>query len=197
MVTDMSMKAKFFAEFARALRNFRYERTRSGLWFPAQKIAMGGVFEHQIDNGPWLADHNAYALEALDAMMSCWFNNGSVPTAFYIAPFTNAVTPASSLKAADFAATLSEFTGYTESTRQAWTPNGNASAQTMTNSNAPAVFTGGSTAATIRGAGLLTASAKGDTTGVLVAAARFGADNPLNPGGTLKIKYTVQGAPAA
>lgn len=189
------MKAKFFAEFARALRNFRYERTRSGLWFPAQKIALGGVFEHQIDNGPWLADHNAYALEGLDAMMSCWFNNGSVPTAFYIALFTNAVTPASSLKAADFTATLSEFTGYTESTRQAWTPNGNASAQTMSNSDDPAVFTGGSTAATIRGAGLLTSAIKGDTTGVLVAAARFAADNPLNPGGTLKIKYTVQGTP--
>ncbi|WP_449426034.1 hypothetical protein [Rhodanobacter lindaniclasticus] len=191
------MKAKFFAEFARALRNYRYERTRSGILFTAQKIVMGGVFEHQIDGGPWLADHNAYALEGLDAMMSCWFNNGSVPTAFYIAPFTNAVTPASSLTAATFASTLSEFTGYTESARQAWTPNGNASAQTMSNSNAPAVFTGGSTAATIRGGGLMTSAIKGDTTGVLVAAARFAADNPLNPGGTLKIKYTVQGTPAA
>lgn len=196
MVTDM-MKAKFFAEFARALRNFRYERTRSGLWFPAQKIAVGGVFEHQIDDGPWLADHNAYALEGLDAMMSCWFNNGSVPTAFYIAPFTNAVTPASSLTAANFTSTLAEFTGYTETARQAWTPNGNASAQTMSNSDAPAVFTGGSTAATIRGAVMVTSAIKGDGTGVAVAGARFGADNPLNPGGTLKIKYTVQGAPAA
>jgi hypothetical protein len=197
MVTDMSMKAKFFAEFARALRNFRYERTRSGLWFPAQKIAVGGVFEHQIDDGPWLADHNAYALEGLDAMMSCWFNNGSVPTAFYIAPFTNAVTPASSLTAANFTSTLAEFTGYTETARQAWTPNGNASAQTMSNSDAPAVFTGGSTAATIRGAVMVTSAIKGDGTGVAVAGARFGADNPLNPGGTLKIKYTVQGTPAA
>lgn len=190
------IKSRFFAEFRRALRNFRFERTPGGLLFPAQKISMGGVFHHCMDDGPWQADHNAYALESLDQMLSDWFNNGSVPTAFYIAPFTNNTTPSSSLKAADFANTLGEFTGYTESARQAWTPNGNSSAQTMSNSAAPAEFTGGASAATIRGAGLLTSAVKGGTGGVLVAAAAFAAANPLNPGGTLKIKYELVATPA-
>jgi hypothetical protein len=191
------IKSRFFAEFARALRNFKFERTPGGVLFPAQKIAMGGVFHHCVDDGPWQADHNAYALEALDQMLSDWFNNGSVPSAFYIAPFTNNIVPASSLTAATFAATAGEFTGYTESARQAWTPNGNASAQTMSNSAAPAEFTGGASPATIRGAGLLTASAKSATSGVLVAAAAFAASNALNPGSTLKIKYDLVATPAA
>lgn len=189
------IKTRFFAEFARALRNFKFERSPGGVLFTAQRVEVGGVFSHQLDGGAWQADHNAYALEALDKMLSDWFNNGSVPTAFYIAPFTNNVAPASTLKAVNFAATQGEFVGYTETDRQEWTPNGNAAAQTMSNSDAPAVFTGGASAATIRGAGMLTSSIKGGTAGLLVAAAAFGAANPLNPGGTLKIKYELVATP--
>lgn len=197
------IKSRFFAEFARALRNFKFERTPGGVMFPAQKITLGGVFSHCSNEGPgtafgpWQADHNAYALEALDQMLSDWFNNGSVPTGFYIAPFTNNITPSSSLTGATFAGTAGEFTGYTESARPQWVPNGDASNQTMSNSNSPAEFTGGASAATIRGGGLLTSAVKGSTTGVvLVAAAPFAAANPLNPGGTLKIKYDLVATPA-
>lgn len=196
-MVNMMIKTRLASALALALRTFKYERTDTGLYFTKQRIGLGGVFSHQLDDGPWHADHNAYALEALDKMLSDWFNNGSNPAAFYIAPFTNVVTPASSLKAADFASTLGELTGYVEGARQTWTPNGNSVAQTMSNSNAVAVFTGGASAATIRGAGLLTSGVKGGAGGVLVAASRFATDNQLNPGSTFKIKYDLVATPVA
>lgn len=194
MVTDMR---NWIPEFARALRNFRYERTENGVWFAAQQVEFGGIFETSVDGSAWAPHKNTVTLPFLDKMLSDWFNSGTPPTGFYIAPFTNNVAPSSSLTAANFTATQGEYTGYTQSARVAWTSNGAASAQTVSNSNAPAEFTVGASATTIRGAGLITASAKGATTGVLVAAALFDVGNSMNPGSTIKIKYSLAGAPSA
>ena len=191
----MTIRERFKAEFARALRNFRYERTGAGIYFPAQKMSFGGVFSTSVDGGAWSPKwHNTVALENLDAMLSCYLNNGStpIPTGFFVAPFVNNVAPTSSLTAATFAATQGEWTGYTQSTRVQWTPNGPSSGQTMSNSTAPATFTVGATAATVYGAAVIaTASAKGATTGTLVGAALFGAANTLNPGSTLQVQYSL------
>ena len=194
MVTDMR---NWKAEFARALRNFRYDRTENGVWFPAQKAGFGGIFETSVDGSAWVPNKNTVTLQFLDQMLGDWFNSGSPPTGFYIAPFTNNTAPSSALTAATFAGTQGEYTGYTQATRVEWVSNGASAAQTVSNSNAPAEFTIGSAATTIRGAGLLTASAKGAGTGVLVAAALFDAGNTLNSASTLKIKYSLAGAPGA
>lgn len=195
MVTHM--KNSWKAEFARALRNFRFDRTENGVYFPAQKAGFGGIFETCVDGGDWRAHKNTVTLQYLDAMLSCYFNNGSPPTGFYVAPFTNSVVPSSALTAATFAGTQGEYTGYTQATRVGWTANGASAAQTVSNSNAPAEFTIGASAVNITGAGLLTASAKSAATGVLVAAALFGTANSLNAGSTLKVKYSLAAAPAA
>ena len=195
MVTDMLNRLK--AEFARALRNFHYERTENGVWFPAQKAGFGGIFATSVDGAPWQHHKNTVALEGLDAQLSTYFNNGAPPTGFYLAPFTNNVAPTSALTAALFASTLGEYTGYTQATRAAWVPNGPSAAQTVSNSNAPGAFTVGAAAVNVTGAALLaTASAKGATTGVLVAAALFSTANSLNPGSTLKVQYSLAGTPA-
>lgn len=193
----MNILKQFKAEFARALRNFHYERSPNGLYFPKQKILFGGIFHVSQDGGPWVASHNTVALEGLDATLTCYYNNTAAPTAFYIAPFSNNTTPSSSLTAATFASTQGEYTGYTQATRVAWTPNGASSGQTVSNSNSPAQFTIGSSAATVTGAGLIaTASGKGATTGVLSAAALFGSANSLNPGSTLSIQYSLSATPS-
>lgn len=195
MVTRM--KSNWMAEFARALRNFRYERTESGVWFPAQKAGFGGIFATSVDGAPWQHHKNTVALEGLDAQLSTYFNNGAPPVAFYLAPFTNNVAPTSALTAALFASTLGEYTGYTQATRVPWVPNGPSAAQTVSNSTAPGTFTVGAAAVNITGAGLLaTASTKGAITGVLVAAALFTTPNSLNPGSTLKVQYSLSGTPA-
>ena len=194
MVTDMR---NWKAEFARAMRNFRYERTEHGVWFPAQKAGFGGIFETSVDGSGWAKHKNTVTLEYLDAILNGYFNASSAPVGFYIAPFTNNTATSSALTAATFAATQGEYTGYTQATRVGWTSNGPSAAQTVSNSNAPAEFTIGASAVNITGAGLLTASAKGGTTGVLVAAALFSSPNSLNPGSTLKVKYSLAAAPAA
>jgi hypothetical protein len=196
MVTRM--KNRLLAEFARAMRNFRYERTPEGVFFTQPKVSFGGVFHYSVDDGPFLHAKNTVALEGLDALLSCYFNNGSPPTAFYLAPFTNATDPSSALTAATFTSTQGEYTGYTEAARQLWTPNGNSASQTMSSSNAPAVFTIGASAATLRGGGLIaSASAKGATTGKMIAAALFPVANTLNPGSTFKLWYSIGATPAA
>lgn len=194
MVTDMMNRWK--AEFARALRNFRFERTENGVWFPAQKAGFGGIFATSVDGAPWQHHKNTVALEGLDAQLSTYFNNGSPPVAFYLAPFTNNVAPTSALTAALFAGTQGEYTGYTQPTRAQWVSNGPSAAQTVSNSTAPGTFTIGAAAVNITGAALLaTASAKGAITGVLVAAALFSTPNSLNPGSTLKVQYSLSGTP--
>lgn len=195
MVIDMMNRWK--AEFARALRNFRYERTENGVWFPAQKAGFGGIFTLIRPDWDPVPGKNTVTLPWLDKMLDTYFNAASAPAGFYIAPFTNAVTPSSALTAANFASTLGEYTGYTQATRVAWTSNGASASQKVSNSNAPGTFTIGTSPTTLNGAGLLTASAKGSTDGVLVAAARFDVGNTLSGGSTFKIQYSLAGTPAA
>lgn len=191
----MTIRERFKAEFLRALRNFRYERTDTGVLFPDQKMSFGGVFRTSVDGSAWSPEwHNTVALENLDAMLSCYFDNGAaaIPTGFFVAPFTNNVAPTSALTAATFTATQGEWTGYTQATRVQWVPNGASSGQTVSNSVAPATFTVGATAATVYGAAVIaTVSAKSATTGTLVGAALFGAANTLNAGSTLQVQYSL------
>jgi hypothetical protein len=192
----VTMMKNWKAEFARALRNFRFERTRNGLYFPAQKAAFGGFFSTCGPDGVWVDHKNTVTLEWLDALYDTYFNAAAAPTGLYIAAFTNNTAPVKELTAATFAATQGEYTGNTEATRVPWVSNGVSSAQTVSNSNAPAVITIGAANATLRGAALLTASAKGAAAGKLVAAALFNVANTYNPGSTVKVQYTISGTPA-
>lgn len=195
MVTDMMNRWK--AEFARALRNFRYEKTEHGVFFPAQNAEFGGIFSTSVDGGPWVPNKNTVTLPWLNNLLDVYLNGAAAPTGVYIAPFTNNTVPSSALTAADFAGTQGEYTGYTEAARQQWVSNGAAASQQVSNSAAPATFTVGASATTIRGAGLLTVPTKGATTGILVAAALFDVANTLSAGSTIKIQYSLSGAPAA
>jgi hypothetical protein len=197
MVTTVQMLSRLKNEFARAMRNFRYERTPEGLYFAAQKALFGGVFSARVGDGPWAQSCNTVALEGIDDLFSVFFHNGSSPTVFSLAPFTNNTNPSSALTAATFAGTQGEYVGYTQATRVAWTPNGPSVGQTVSNSAAPASFTIGASAVTITGAGFIAAApAKGATTGTLIAASLFSVPNSLNPGSTLQLQYSLSGTPA-
>lgn len=194
MVTDMNNRLKI--EIARALRNFRYERTPTGLLFPAQHAEFGGVFSTSVDNGPWVANKNTVTLPWLNNLLDVYFNAAGAPAAMYLAPFTTNTAPTSALTAASFAATQGEYIGYNEPSRVHWVSNGASANQSVSNSAAPATFTIGNAATTIRGAGLLSVPTKAGTTGVLVAAALFDVANTLSAGSTIKIQYSLSGAPS-
>lgn len=97
----------------------------------------------------------------------------------------------SAIAAADTAAShagWNEFTGYSESTRQAW-GQGSPASQSITNAT-PATFSINATG-TVKGAFIISNSTKGGTSGKLWAAALFTADVPVNSGDQLKVTYTL------
>lgn len=81
-----------------------------------------------------------------------------------------------------------EFTGYSESTRQAWGP-GTAASQSITNAT-PATFSINSSG-TVKGIFVVSNSTKSGTTGTLWSTALFSADVPVTNGDELKVTYTV------
>lgn len=180
------------AEFARALRNYNFERTTDGrVLFPRQGLFIAGVFSARVDGGPRDVFPNTFVNEGLDDVLQVYFHGTSQRTGFFIAPFSNNVTPAAGLTAATFAATQGEFTNYTESTRVAWVEAA-ASGQSISNSASPARFTIGTGGGTVWGAGMLSASAKSATTGVLPAAGKFGDEAlTLTAGSKLDVEYAI------
>ena len=192
------LSAAVRAEFARAIRNFNYERTPTGIYFSAARAKFGGIVGYSENGGQWQYQHNVTALEGLDWMLNIIFNNGAAPSSISFAPFSNNVTPNDTITAATFAQTLGEYTAYTEPQRPAWTSNGASVAQLVTNSNNVATITIGAAAVTLTGAGLIAnATGKGATTGIAIAAALFPNINQLGPGSTFQMKYAFGATPAA
>lgn len=195
----------------RCLEKFRYERTDRGtLLLPKGnkkadgKIEISGRFRHAIltladqlrglrDFRDVAVDSNLIVFEALDYVLGAAFKGIGQTSAYYIAPYSGAVDPSQSLTHATWLAALTEFTNYTEGARQSWATDPEGS-QTVGNSTTPAVFTMAAGSWTINGAVLVTSSAKGANTGLLIAASRFGAARPLITGDKLSLEYDIVGS---
>lgn len=190
---------KFAGEVAKAIRNFKYETTRSGVYLPASKMHVGGVFRHAhapagCAFGPWVADPNRVVNQGLNYLLNAALGGATQESAFYLAPFSGNVTPAAGWTGANFAANATEFTAYEGGSRLPWTTEA-STAQAIGNTAAIAASTMTFSAGgpyNVYGLGLLSASAKGATTGVLVAATRFA--NPrtnMSPGDRLALEYVI------
>lgn len=158
-------------------------------------------FGFSVNDGPYIWTPNRVVNQGLNYTLNVALHEQAKISSWYIAPFAANVSPAADVTAATFAATLTEFTSYSEPNRQVWTPDGAATALELINNAAPALFTvvgGGQTA--IYGAGLLSAQAKGATTGVCFSAGRLlggtGLTN-LQEGFEVRIKYRVTGSSSA
>lgn len=188
---------RHFGAFARALANFRYERTPSGIYLTDHKLSIGGVFTAYANGELVARGHNTVMLAARNDVLNVYFRGAAATSSRFIAPFSNNVVPAETLTAANFNSTQTEFTNYTEATRPAWTTNGNATAQVLSNSAAPASYTFDTGGGTVYGAGLLTVATKGATTGLLVSAGMFDDPVTLNAGGVLNIRYDFEATDAS
>lgn len=110
---------------------------------------------------------------------------------WYIAPFINEVDPPDNLTAANFEATLDEFTNYTETTRPLWDQEAEAS-QAIVNGTNLAVITIGSGGGTINGIVLTSINTKGSSAGLILAATQFADPRTMVAGDTLEFRYTLQ-----
>ena len=194
-----NMLGTFAGEVARAIRNFKYDVTGTGVYIPSAKVSVGGVFRHAHapaggEFGPWAVDPNRVVSQGLNHILNTALGGASQVTAYSLAPFSGNVTPAANWTGANFTANSTEFTAYTAATRLPWTTTA-STAQSLGNTAGIADSTmtlNGTGPHNVYGVGLLQASAKSATTGVLVAATRFATPRTnMAPGDRLAIEYII------
>jgi hypothetical protein len=152
------------------------------------------VIDHYDAKGRHIGQYavkNLVVNQGKNDILEAYFHDGTVTAAssWFMGLISN--SGYSAIAAADTAAShagWNEFTGYSESTRQAW-GQGAAASQSITNST-PVTFSINATG-TVKGAFIITNSTKGGTSGKLWAAALFSADVPVNNGDQLKVTYTL------
>lgn len=198
---------KFAAEAARAIRNFKYEITGNGqIYLPASRMFVGGVFGNDYapaggDFEGMQRDGNRVVTQGLIYLLNAALG-GQTPTGqFYLAPFSGNVTPGAAWTGATFASQATEFTAYTAGNRLPWDSDPAAVDASIGNSGNLATSTitfnpGGPYS--LYGVALLSASAKGATTGTLFAATRFANPRTNMAGGDkLALEYVVAASDVA
>lgn len=205
-MTEHTLLTRHAGEVRRALSNQKYELTDAGgIYLPAAQAFVTGAMRVREWRGGRLVgtaiEPNLIVNEGLNHLLNAALppQGGYTPiTAWYVALFRGNYTPDGNLTAATFASTANEFTDYTSAQRVPLVIASAAVAQVTGNSGNEAIFTlnaGGPY--NIYGGAILSASAKGATTGKLLAAVRF--SNPrLNMAGNdkLGIEYVLTAADA-
>lgn len=139
-------------------------------------VVLASVYSFARNGGPEELAPNLVPTEGLNVWIDVLLGDTTKIPTWYIAPFAGNVTPASIWTAANFASTATEFTNYTESNRQENVLPANATAGAINNLSDRAVFTVGAATGpdntTIWGAGTLSSSTKGGTSGYLLSATR-------------------------
>lgn len=182
---------KHAREFLGYLRNFKYEKTDTGIEFPAARALVFGDFED--DHG---CEKNMWLTEGLNHVLMVALKDTAKLNSFYVALFSGNYTPVAGLTAATFASAATEIVsnteGYSEATRRPWTPGSAAGGIIDAYSNKANFTIATATSVTIRGAALLSDNVKGSTSGVIISAARFSSDRVKYDGETYGIGYRVR-----
>lgn len=186
------MANKLARELFRAARNFRYEIDgNQHVFFPIQKVHAYGGFTAWVNDGPKSFTPNVVTNEGILAALGILFHAGTPISSWYIAPFSSSSTPVGTITGATFTSTLTEFIAYSQSTRVVWATDA-ASGTSITNTTTPAQFSINANSSNVYGAGLLSTSAKSDTTGKLYAAAQFSAPKlNMASGDNLYVTYSA------
>lgn len=177
-------------ELQNAISKDGFQQTEEGLYVPSVGAMIGGRFVyHKRGEEPEYSD-NLLVTEGRDYMQNVAFAGGAQIGTWYIAIFSGAVTPLASWDASNFAASATEITTqYDEASRPEWTPTA-VDDGVISSYTAKSSFTANDSI-TVRGAALISSSAKGATTGTLAAASRFGADKSLVDGEIIDVGYQI------
>ena len=188
--------ARHAREFISYLKQFQYEKTSTGLYFPRARVFAHGEYEHDVNGQDPCVDPNLLVDQGLLHMLNVEFGATSKVSSWYIALFANNIAPAANWTAANFSATAGEITsgteGYSETTRQLFVPASAASNEINNTASKAAFSIVTASSLNVYGAALLTSSVKGDTAGTLASATRFSTARVLNNGDTFNCGYRVQ-----
>jgi hypothetical protein len=190
---------KHRAEFSRALRNHNYEVSESGIFFPGANVMASGVYTHDVNGKDERIDSNIVVTEGLNSLLDVALHDATKIATWYFRLFSANTSPLATWTAANFTANATEITsgteGYSEATGQAFVEAA-AAAGAITNSASKAAFTivrtiDPAAALSVWGAGLLSNSTKGGTTGTLMSASKFSAVRTLYNTDVFNLGYTL------
>jgi hypothetical protein len=175
----------------RALLDGRFEDTEIGLLVPSERTIVSGVFCYGKRGEPLEFTRNMLTTEGRNYLLTAGLRGGTVHTSWFVAPFSGDVTVQATWTAANFNASATEVQAYVAATRPAWA-GGSVSAGAVDSFAAKAEFKATTDGVVIRGAAMLSASAKASTSGTLLAAARFTSTKTLDTDEILDIGYGIQ-----
>ena len=189
------MQEQLKKELAKAIHNENFDVTESGLYFPTQSVGVKGEYFDRINDGEWMQTYNLITKEGLIDVLNTYFINSKAKQAgFYLALFSGATAPAANWTAANFATVANEITslteGYTSATRPQFNPT-SATDQTYIDNlaNTARLTIATSSQLNVTGTALLTNSARGGTTGVLISATKYAAARTFQNGDTYDVGY--------
>ena len=184
-------------EAAREIRAERFDITPDGIYLPRIGAIAAGEYFGRVNGGAWQKEgDNLIVTEGFAHLLNVTFDTSTAkPAGYYLAIFSGNTAPAANWTAAAFAAVASEIVsmteGHTGATRPVWTP-----AKTTTGSIDNMAAVASLTIATssqlnVTGAALLTGSARGGTTGVLVSASLYAAPRTFQAGDIYELGYRI------
>ena len=189
------MQEQLKKELAKAIHNENFDVTESGLYFPTQSVGVKGEYFDRINDGEWMQTLNLITKEGLIDVLNTYFINSKAKQAgFYLALFSGATAPAANWTAANFATVANEITslteGYTSATRPQFVPT-SATDQTYIDNlaNTARLTIATSSQLNVTGTALLTNSARGGVTGVLISATKYAAARTFQNGDTYDVGY--------
>jgi hypothetical protein len=190
-------------EIGRHLRNGKFELSEGGVLIQGGMNALlNGAFIDTLNGGDAQLSPNLVVNQGLIHILNVIFAGATPITGWHIGLFSNDVEPQASWTGANIVANAAEVTGYSISggntTNRPVFTTSTVTAPSIGNSGAQANFLFDDEGPyTARGAFLIQPSAKGSTTGVLMAATRFATDRAglANPD-QLGVQYVITAADA-
>lgn len=188
----LALPSRIRRDFRRLIRNNHFE------WDDHGGLLLSGAhftnhIEHWAPDGQgWLSSGNLLTTEGKNHILDTVLHDGVKVGTWYIAPFSGNVSPAITWTAANFNANATELsTQYSETTRVEYVE-GAASAGVTNNNANPAWITAAVANVSVWGIGVLSTNTKQGTTGVLLAAAKYGSVRTLAEiGDQLGLKYQL------
>lgn len=180
---------------ASAIAAGTFASTADGAIFEHAGLSVKGEYFDRVNGGEWKRSENLVVNEGLAHILNVALGSKAKSANYYLALFSGATAPTPTWTANSFASVASEIVsnteGYTNATRPVWTP-AEATGNSIDNMVTAASLTiATSSTLTVTGAALLTASAKGATSGVLVSATKYAAPRQFQNGDIYEVGYRL------
>lgn len=179
---------------ARNVLDGHFEATERGLFVPASRVMISGIFVYSKRGEEDEYTANLVVTEGLNYLVGVALKATTPITTWYIAPFTGDVTVQATWTASNFTANSSETTAYASATRPTWV-GGSVTAGAVNSFVTKAEIKSTTNGLVIRGAAMISNSQKSDTTGTLLGASKFSSAKTLDIDEILDIGYGLQITP--